>query len=41
MHELSWYISWRPGDRDAMLDGPFGAQELEAIAWIMRNNEGE
>jgi hypothetical protein len=31
------YLSWTPGDRLATLDDSFTADELEAIAWWMRN----
>jgi len=31
------YLSWRPGDDVACLDADFDAEELEAIAWWMRN----
>lgn len=31
------YAHWEPGDAKAILDGGFTADELEAIAWWMRN----
>ena len=35
--DLSWYLDWQVGDEEATLDGPFSAEDLEAIAWWMRN----
>ncbi len=35
---LGHYTHWTPGDKDATLDCQFTADELEAIAWWMRNN---
>jgi len=38
LHDLGWYLDWHSsGGLDAVLDGPFTAEELEAIAWWMRN----
>lgn len=37
LYNLGWYLSWTAGDADATLDGTFDADELEAIAWWMRN----
>ena len=40
LYDLSWYLEWPSAVNDtktAILDGPFGADELEAIAWWMRN----
>lgn len=37
LHDLGWYLRWYKGDGEATLDGPFTADELEAIAWWMRN----
>jgi len=34
---LGWYLEWNSGDKEAVLDGEFEAEELEAIAWWMRN----
>lgn len=31
------YVGWTPGDKEAVLDGRFTADYLEAIAWWMRN----
>jgi hypothetical protein len=31
------YAHWHPGDAVATLDGEFTADELEAVAWWMRN----
>ena len=37
LYSLGWYLSWSP-DRDiACLDGEFSTDDLEAIAWWMRN----
>lgn len=33
----SEYMGWTPDDEIAALDGRFTADELEAIAWWMRN----
>jgi len=42
LYDLSCYINWDIGDEKATLDGIFNAEELEAIAWWMRNiKEGE
>ena len=32
------YLSWRIGDKKATLDGECTANELEAIAWWMKNH---
>jgi len=32
-----WYLAWNPGHDNATLDGSFNADELEAIAWWIRN----
>lgn len=34
---LGWYIGWNPWQTSACLDGDFTAEDLEAIAWWMRN----
>jgi hypothetical protein len=39
LHSLGWYLAWTPGDKAAVLDGQFTADELEAIAWWMRNRK--
>lgn len=31
------YLAWHPSDKEACLDAYFTADELEAIAWWMRN----
>lgn len=38
LYSLSAYLSWDIGDRQAIIDGEFTADELEAIAWWMRNH---
>lgn len=35
---LGRYLAWAPGDAEATLDAQFTADELEAIAWWMRNS---
>jgi len=37
LHHLGWYLSWRGGEACAVLDGDFDADDLEAIAWWMKN----
>jgi hypothetical protein len=39
LFSLGWYLSWDIGDDKATLDGEFSADELEAIAWWMRNKK--
>lgn len=39
LHSLGWYVSWTPGRDQATLDGEFTADDLEAIAWWMRNKK--
>lgn len=34
------YLEWEYGDDEACLDGHFTVDELEAIAWWMRNKGG-
>ncbi|HEX8310704.1 MAG TPA: hypothetical protein VF614_05260 [Chthoniobacteraceae bacterium] len=34
------FISWEPGESSVTLDGHFTVEELEAIAWWMRNQNG-
>lgn len=40
LYSLGWYLSWYVGDEEATLDGDFTADELEAIAWWMKNKKG-
>ena len=40
LYNCGWYLSWSVGSDDATLDGQFSAEELEVIAWWMRNNGG-
>jgi hypothetical protein len=37
LYDAAWYLNWNMGRPDATLDGRFTADELEAIAWWMRN----
>ena len=37
LYKLGWYLCWNPKDERARLDGLFSADELEAVAWWMRN----
>jgi len=37
LFSADWCLSWDVGDTDAELDGVFTADELEAIAWRMKN----
>lgn len=37
LYSLGWYLAWWPHETTATLDGIFTADELEAIAWWMRN----
>jgi hypothetical protein len=39
LHNVGWYLAWSGGDDEATLDGIFSADELEAIAWWMRNGK--
>ena len=34
---LGWYLDWEPKQAFATLNGKFAAEDLEAIAWWMRN----
>jgi membrane-bound inhibitor of C-type lysozyme len=36
LYSLGWYLAWTRGASDATLDGIFTADELEAIAVLMR-----
>lgn len=40
LYSLGDYLSWEYGDSEAILDGRFTAEELEAIAWWMNNKNG-
>jgi len=40
LYSLGWYLGWSYGDDEATLDGEFTADDLEAIAWWMRNTKG-
>ena len=35
---LGHYMAWNKGNRSVTLDSIFSAEELEAIAWWMKNN---
>lgn len=37
LYNLGAYLDWAPGYENATLDGEFTADQLEAIAWWMRN----
>ncbi len=37
LYSLGAYLAWSVGDDGAVLDGTFSAEELEAIAWWMKN----
>ncbi len=39
LHDLCWYLNWFPGHEEVTLDGGFNADDLEAIAWWMRNKK--
>ncbi len=39
LHCLGRYLNFHPGDDTATLDADFTADELEAIAWWMRQYE--
>lgn len=41
LHDLYCYLDWKVGDSDITLDGVFNIEELEAIAWWMRNTKKE
>lgn len=41
LFNLGWYLDWEVGDANATLDGKFSADDLEAIAWWMRNTQGK
>ena len=37
LYSLGWYLAWTPGEANATLDGQFNIEDLEAVAWWMRN----
>lgn len=37
LYNLGWYLGWERGADYATLDGQFTAEDLEAIAWWMKN----
>jgi len=39
LFSLGWYLYWENGKEYATLDGYFTADDLEAIAWWMRNKK--
>ena len=39
LYSLGRYIAWSINDAKATLDGSFTANDLEAIAWWMKNNK--
>lgn len=39
LFDLGWYLLWEPKYNVALLDGPFTADELEAIAFWMRRGQ--
>ena len=41
LYLLDWYLEWMTGENHATLDGIFEAEELEAIAWWMKNKGKE
>ena len=41
LSDLGWYLEWLEEDDYATLDGTFEAEELEAIAWWMKNKGKE
>lgn len=41
LHGARWYLDWATDCAEAALDGGFTADELEAIAWWMRNKRAE
>jgi len=36
LYSLGWYLEWKGGE--AILDGSFSAEDLEAIVWWMRKH---
>lgn len=41
LYNLGWYLAWSPDDNTACLDGEFDEDDLEAIAWWMRNRRSK
>ncbi len=39
LNDLFTYISWNVGDKNVSIDSAFNAEELEAIAWWIRNTK--
>ncbi len=39
LYQLGQYLCWNGKEDDACLDADFTADELEAIAWWMRNKK--
>lgn len=39
MYSLGWYLYWAKGNKEAVLDGDFTADELMAIAHFMKTGE--
>jgi hypothetical protein len=37
LYNLGHYTAWDVGDQDIVLDDRFSAEELEALAWWMKN----
>jgi len=37
LFSCGWYVQWRKHNSTAVLHGEFDAEDLEAIAWWMRN----
>jgi len=40
LFSLGWYLSWSPGQKEAVLDGEFTAAALRAIAEHMEKING-
>ena len=41
LYNVGGYVSWNPGNSKITLDGEFTAEELEAMAWWMKNEVAE
>lgn len=41
MYDGGWYLCYEAGEKDAVLDGRFSADDLEAIAAQMRKSQAE
>lgn len=39
LYDLGWYLEWLIEEDYATLNGTFEAEELEAIAWWMKNKK--